>query len=316
MKMSRLLVLTMLSSVTTITSAGFFPKQWEDSDQGIWQAAFEGQYFEQSNNLALFDKPTAGDNRDYFKAPNAEGQWGFRASLAYIFASQNYDIRASYWQVNANQNTSYTVSDPDVNFRADVSEPSHYDFNAAELTLGQYLDLSCCLSLRLGYGIAYANISQKAKSYVDAFSNNIPVDKGYHSFRNNFKGLGPKVGADLAFDINNSWSLLGGLGASVLFGESEVFFVSKDVNNGDDDFYEKEDNKTVFAADAKAGVGFTQTINEDFAFNLEAGYRAAIYFNSLSDDNVNFPQTGSFLTFDDSDYYNYGPYISAALDFM
>lgn len=302
-----------------LVSAGFIPEEWEDEDDGIFQVLVEGQYFYQANNLALVELTPPGPGMFILlRAPNPESEWGYRVGLGYIFPSHDYDLRANYWQVRADNNNHFMQDVGNVHLNS--PQKSHYDFQAADFTLGQYFDPCDCFDLRIGYGVAYAKIDQHADTQIAATVGDAPVAAVQDSFKNKFEGIGPKLSLDGIWDLNHSFSLVGGIGASLLFGESKAIYDANTTLVPTPPHVEEEDHKAVFAADAKAGVDYTQVFNEHFALVAEAGYRGAYYFDAVQEMETTIipaPDTTLMInTTEDNDYYNYGPYVNLTINFM
>lgn len=228
---------------------------WREEDEGIWQLAFEGQYYQQSNNLMELSSLTAANgqydagtgrykNLDLLVPPLGEEpdqNWGYTIYLGYIFAEQEYDLQGSYTGLRSNNKVASSgITNGFTSGRSGpVESPAEnggkfeYNFTEAELTFGQLLEISDPLTLRVGLGIAYVDIDQKTD---DAFSNVIgtylcsneeecsDATSTTASFKNHFQGLGPKLTFDGQLDINRFFAVVGGLGVSGLYGQSKADF--------------------------------------------------------------------------------------------
>ena len=72
------------------------------------------------------------------------------------------------------------------------------------------------------------------------------------------------------------------------------------------------ENKYVFEVDGKAGLNYAMLIGDDLNLQIEGGYQAAAYPNSLTEKKT---ADSSSSTKTKNDYYNYGPYASLTLNF-
>jgi hypothetical protein len=346
--------ITIIFSATA--SASFIPYNWEDEDEGIWQATFQGAYYDQSNNLAQVEninivsgEPNSSNNADLLFPPlsaDPEKEWGYTANLGYIFPSHKYDIQASYTWLLSDASTSdsgivailenYSPVNP-TNTGADVN----FNFHEAELTLGNYQELTERAMFRFGLGIIFVDIKQETENAntTSFFPASFPIPDinidGTANFKNQFRGLGPKFTLDGHFNLNQYFVLVGGAGISALWGKSEAKLNANNIatfgDGGtslpDTNHFESSDHKTIWGLDGNAGLRFEQTLSERFAWNIEAGYQATKYFNALEDgsaaitlrgDNSIPPTVGTAtenVSFE-GDYYNFGPYITLGVDFM
>jgi len=314
MKLNSLVKLALLPCLTfsPLTFASNIPTDWKDTKDGILQISGEGMYFWQSNNLASGYVIDEVDNNPmkFLSPKNPDPTWGYRATLTYIFPELQYDISASYWNVDANTNST------NLHGPVKVTEKNYYDFDAGELTIGKYLTHSYNGDLRIGVGLAYAHIKQTTKGRGELADPNLGDGYNDGKFYNRFKGLGPKIGLDGNVKLNNNFSLIGGLGASVLIGNAKA---KAGVYEPDQPAAEtsKTDRKTVFQTDAKAGIGLSQALGNDVALEVEAGYRGSIYFNALQHKNQEVIRDGVPIVFDphNKNYSNYGPYAGLTISF-
>jgi hypothetical protein len=354
-------ILTSLSCSSVVFAAGMFPNAWKESDEGIWQAYVEGQFVHQSNNLARADSiivPIAAVGGS--KAPIGPGtvtngtplldgdpdqDWGFGFGLGYVFASKKYDVRANYFALRSDKNQSATqafafagtgTGTPAFNGTT-TSEKNYYDYSEADITFGNFIHLSKRLTMRLGYGLEFADIKQHSRS-SSLIANNPVVIGGSdvdfdQNFKNEFKGVGPLFTVDGQYDITKYIAVVGAVGASALYGTSRAEYHSTSTSTsgsfigaGQETFdFEEEEHKIALGLDTRLGLRFSKVVSRDAALNVEAGYEGVAYLNALQDGNfgnvTGATNTGRFLatgvnnySFED-DYNNYGPYVRVGVDF-
>ena len=343
-------ILTSLSCSSVVFAAGMFPNAWKESDEGIWQAYVEGQFVHQSNNLARADSISVPTS--HAKLANSlinprlldgdhDQDWGFGFGLGYVFASKKYDVRANYFALRSDKNQSasqtFTIASP-INpaFTAsDTSEKNYYDYSEADITFGNFIHLSKRLTMRLGYGLEFADIKQHSRSSSLITSSSISGMSDVifdQNFKNEFKGVGPLFTVDGQYDITKYIAVVGAVGASALYGTSRAEYhnTSTGTTTGlppitaEETFdFEQEEHKIALGLDTRLGLRFSKVVSRDAALNVEAGYEGVAYLNSLQDGNIaNVTGNGpAFLSpgvvnysFED-DYNNYGPYVRVGVDF-
>lgn len=299
-----------------ITSANIFPK--ESKDEGIWQVSATGIYFTQSNNLDIANSiippiGLLGLNID----TQPEQDFGYTAALGYIFPSHKYDLQGSFSWINSDKtaNALFTQGSDFASRKSDLQ----YEYNEAEITLGNYFKLNKRFLIRFGYGLSYVAIKQKSTDYF-----NIDDAEFFkENSENKFWGIGPKFTLDNLFSFTPSFSFVGRLGASLLFGQSESFISSAFypvAQPGSTEFItgDLEQTRATFGFDGELGLRWDQDFNDDFSFNLEAGYQGVTYLNALQDMGVAIGDPTAFSTGlgNQGNYYNYGPYVTFGLDFF
>ncbi|MFI4954724.1 MAG: Lpg1974 family pore-forming outer membrane protein [Gammaproteobacteria bacterium] len=222
-------------ALTTATSAlaGFIPHEWEDNNKGIWQIGFSGEYLLESNNLANLD----GVSVDHFThaaeddhldllfpelGHDPKTNWGYDVEAGYIFPSHKYDLRAMVnWQSGSEEAGAFgTIHSGGLNGNAEHNGKFNDDFAQAELTFGNYISLTKQLALRLGYGVSYVNIKQKAQGSAQFCAVPASCSNSAATFENKFSGVGPKLTVLGNFDISHSLTAVGGLG-----GEYIIWFI-------------------------------------------------------------------------------------------
>lgn len=304
--------------------AGYFPK--ESQGEEIWQIRGTGAYLNQSDNIAIANNITP-DLTDFllygFVAVDTQPEmdWGYGVDVGYVFPSHQYDLQSSVAWLKSDWSSRGDGSfieikklDPNV-FRESFFDASYAE---AEITLGTYFHPTKRFMMRFGYGLSYVFIEQKSQDYfVDL---NVGTSQEYSS--NKFWGVGPKFTLDNYFFINPDLSLVGRLGASLLFGQAETTISSVyDSVNGNliPGGSELEQTRAAFGFDAELGLRWSQAIDDDMSWNIEAGYQGVTYLNSLGDGwTFSSANPDNFTTGygAQQDYFNYGPYITLGLDFF
>lgn len=161
--------------------------------------------------------------------------------------------------------------------------------------------------LQLFGGVTYASIERDV-ALLDDGCGCVPfaVRMG-----NDFHGLGPKIGFRGGVPLNDTISLVGGASAAALFGTS-TFTSRLDDPLFPPNQFKNEDDRTVAAFDAQAGIAFAIGPG-----SLTLGYRIDAVLEALDTDqrvselfaSVGFPQIGD--THDD--FVEHGPFARFTL---
>ena len=316
---NRIIFGLLLSMSSTATYTSVIPTKWEESDEGILQIEGSGQYLKQSSNVIDVFFKSSGDVAflpSYYPAAFTEPNydWGFGIELAYIFPEVEYDIRANYKQLRSDKSQNLNtepLSTPFGPLTSDLHQTYNFNFTAADLTIGNYFDFCDRALLRLGYGITYVDIEQKTNalfSFTPSFIEEILGNDA--TMKNTFEGFGLKGTADGQYELLTSLSFVGSLGLGVLYGDSH-WNITLSYPNLTAPNKVKED-KYVFEIDGKAGLNFAVLESDGLNFQIEAGYQALYYPNSLTEKKTH---DGSTTTTTKNDYYNYGPYASLTLNY-
>jgi hypothetical protein len=320
LSISSFIVLSIIFSSAAM--AGLFSK--ESKGEEIWQIRGTGAYLNQSDNIGIANNITPNLTDFLFGGYVAvdtqpEMDWGYTVDVGYIFPSHKYDVQGSFswlksdWTSRGDGSfTELMRADPNV-FRESFFESNYAE---GEITLGTYFKPVKRLMMRFGYGLSYVFIEQKSNDYfVD-----LDVGNAQEHTENKFWGVGPKFTLDNYFFIKPELSLVGRLGASLLFGQSETIISSAyDTTNGNVYPGDLEQTKVAFGVDAELGLRWSQDIDDDMSWNIEAGYQGVTYLNSLGDGwtfSAGNPDNFTTGYGAQEDYFNYGPYVTIGLDFF
>ena len=302
---------------STLSIANIFHK--ESKGQGIWTVGITGGYDTQSDNLGIADTlvPSLnmgnGDGPPFIDTqPEQSLIWG--VELGYVFPSHFYDIQGSFNRLYSDKTEQVldTAGMLPIQRKSDLS----YNYNEAELTLGNYFKLHSRFMMRFGYGLEYVSIEQKSTDHY----NKAEIEETQHS-KNEFWGIGPKFTLDNIFTINHQLAFVGRAGLSLLFGQAEsaASSVYDPVigNNGSLIGGDLEQTRAAFGFDGELGIRWHQLCN-DMSFNIEVGYQGSTYLNALQEEPVTIADQTAFTTNfgPQENYYNYGPYLTLGVDFF
>lgn len=340
--MKNQLALITLGFFTTTAFAAMFPEDSEGED--IFQVEAQFLYANQSNNLYQAFGYDVDSNRaslvstDYFNsivAPDPEERWGFGGRLGYVFSSHKYDVQLRYFGINTTEaHDGVTTAPSFIVGPASYDNDQNFNFNSAELMFGRYFFPTEQLTVRMSYGIAFADIDQDSTTHSSFNSNTLSalINQTFQ-YANSFTGAGPKImfDADYSFDgiygFDESFSIVGGVGIGLLYGESENTNNTSITTHGlsgpitSEAPYNNSDDRVVPLFDAKLGFLFNDFIHDNF--NIEAGYKLSAYLNAFDGQDVSqtfqnpVGKTPETIMYDQEKNYVYsGPYMNFALDFM
>jgi hypothetical protein len=170
-----------------------------------------------------------------------------------------------------------------------VSATWHLWHNAVDLELGRAYYLTKSLSLRPHWGARGASINQKFKT-----SFTMPLDAGSYSQydfhgKNNFWGIGPRVGIHAKWHINDSsWSVLGKASGSLILGPTKTKYRVDTLAVGATTFVTERDIRDHFSQlvpNLQLFLGFdwgSCLNNEQYWLGINAGWEANIYWNQFN----------------------------------
>jgi hypothetical protein len=315
--------------------AGMFPEIEENENEGIYILGVEGQYFNQTNNLAELTNSNGASNvdpnvtHDLATPPDPEQEWGYSINAGYIFPSHKYDVQANFTSVRADASKSFGATPLGGGLGSSqitsAKTEANYDYWEADITFGNYIKRHKHLMYRLGYGIAYANIDQKSNENINQISGGNPPTPFTSTIKmdNKFWGVGPKLTFDGQFDVQKYFGVVGGIGLSALYGESKANLTLNSTGTtfgGGTISVDEKDDRIAFGVDAKLGLRFMYLINDDYAFSVESGYKGTTFFNALQGNNFDVAARGSEVgsgSFSQNENYsNYGPYANLTVEFM
>ena len=169
-----------------------------------------------------------------------------------------------------------------------VSATWHLWHNAGDLELGRAYYITKALSLRPHWGLRGGWLNQKFKS-----SMTLPLytagltEYDFHG-KNNFWGIGPRVGIQGSWHIDNSsWSVLGKASTSMLYGKTKVRFLTESLASGSTTFVTERDVKDHFTQlvpnlQIFLGIDWSSCLNCDrYYLGINAGWEANIYWNQF-----------------------------------
>lgn len=176
------------------------------------------------------------------KEPKFQNCSGFRIGIGYILPCSNWDFQLAWARLH--QNISSSVCDPNQGiipttlplstlFNFIGIDPSAYSFankakshwkfeyDAIDFNIGRTCCI-CCIELRPYLGVKAATIRQNQHiQYYGLIIDYAPID-AINSKKNNFKGVGPSIGLDTAWQFCSNFSLTSGICGALLYGKFDA----------------------------------------------------------------------------------------------
>lgn len=177
--------------------------------------------------------------------------------------------------------------------------------------MGQLANFGLVKKMRFYAGLQYASIESDEANYFYApinFGGTLGSVRVEQYNNTEFKGVGPAVGIDYSYNLNDSWSLTANGAASILLGHSKYFndYVAVPAGTAGAAVYSLYGSKNAIvpSLEAKLGVNYAYSFASG-VLNVQGGYQALNYFNALQSQNLQ----NATVPIGNSDYGLYGPYF-------
>jgi len=260
----------------------------------------------------------AVNTSDVDYAVNPGYNWGFVLGLGYVFPNTANDVKLDWMYFHNNFKSSEFIVGGDAQlvsfvpgFQMELGDSSSgnvtlnangtvkYDFDAVDLTFGQYLNIGPRLQTRLFTGLRYMRLDDDLSTEYAAITNR-GVSTGSvsstfvdGSVNSSFNGLGPMVGMKADYYLGTGFSLSGGIDMALLVGQlslnadSQVAVFTQsgstapyrltDAENVDYSY----DSQQVIAPgfDAKFALNYKYQFNNGTLLGLELGYQVTKYID-------------------------------------
>lgn len=262
--------------------------------------------------------------------------WDWGASLGYVFPGTANDITASYLHFGDTRRDS--VHSPDTGFEVDPVNFSgnpafvfatavanlDLDLDQVTLTTGQTINFGNRLTIHPQGGGEYLSLKRKLNSVFNSFPQEIDQTNLAIFEDTDFKGIGPMVGVDLGYYLDDNIGIVGHFNSALLVGHNTAATnaIQRSILSTpfDIDFKQPSSYRIVPEVDAKIGASYTYLFpNHTTNLSLEGGYQVNHYFNPFQRLNTGYVSgmggpTSSFIAgATTADFGFQGPYISLVL---
>lgn len=172
----------------------------------------------------------SSDGRFHIKVSEKDCDPNFRWELGLRLALR-YGFNCSWW--DANIAATYFHSKNNETRRQVKKGEWQLDFDQVDLTVGRTIWINGCFDWRPFVGIRGAKVDQCLKSrncHLDSYSSDeFFIGTRLHDYQN-FRGIGPLLGAELNWDIGCGFKFYGNLSGAILYGDVHAKFLDTDMN--------------------------------------------------------------------------------------
>ena len=265
------------------------------ADVLLWQAheGGLGYYIKSHEKQFNADAPLHHTN---IKNPHFHHDWGFRIGAGYNMPHDGWDLYAAWTHIHLHAHDDTSVNDGTQGFATYTPDTASIYFvfkeadahlklhlNIIDLELGREFFTSKWLTLRPHFGLRTGWIQQHYN--IDYNSCFTPVDgKTDIDMKNNFWGLGPRLGLDTQWGLGSGFSLYGNASLSLLYGFFTTAFhqLNRAANGIGTPFASTHNSFRQSAAttDLQLGLRWDHMFDNDrFHFGLQAGWEHHMFFS-------------------------------------
>lgn len=246
--------------------------------------------------------------------------FGWGVNLGYVFPNTGNDINVNYLHLDTSDKDSIaggniTPTDFPVTFTSlipggittttlSANAKAEFDLDQVDLTVGQYINVGSRLSLHPIAGLRFVDLQRKLNAtYRDSISGP-GTTSGFtippFSFpagvvtqeKSDFEGIGPLVGIDSSYYVGGGFGLVGHFSSSLLVGnvDSQLTaaistpgfptialapIAANSISKAD------SNHRIVPNYDAKLGVDYTYSFNNQSNLTFEVGYQVSHYYKAI-----------------------------------
>lgn len=271
-------------------------------DVGVYALYLEPSYSGTPRIFNYLGSSFVGDQRVHTKL-NTDFDWGFKLEGSYHFSTGN-DINVNWyhWDDTTSQNAHYfsETSGAEVTFTPYQIE---HKWDAVNFEFGQHVDFGEFKNIRFHGGAQYARLEHReyaayainvpsAGFVVDPDTGAIVLDPGSSEVGVNrvdltFRGVGPRVGADMSYDWINGFAIYANGAAALLVGDKKV----NDTSNVEPNRASR--TSIVPELEAKLGLKYTYAMAQG-NLTLDGGYMVANYWDAFEFVQAGFAGSTNF----------------------
>lgn len=296
--------------------------------QARYNISLTGLYLRASNDDLTFASTTVGEGLGGVRYHSLRHNHDLGGSINVGFELNNSgnDIAANWTHLSSNETSRKSGADVTPRYfvgpvlvepsSVKVKGKSEFTFNEVNVEVGQKVDF-CQLHTRFHMGLSYASLDHDLKVNYDQVNGRA---YGYSKAKSSseFKGLGPRVGVDIAYPFTpcNNFAVVAHAAGSLLAGKIEHdihasanFYGQQDELLNSSKVRAKSDDQytVVPAGTLKLGLRYASSSEPgDCGWSIEGGWQATSYIHSVS----NAPGFGSNAANSLSSYGNHGFYLT------
>jgi len=215
---------------------------------------------------------------------NPKWGWGYKVEGAYHFNTGN-DINVNWYHYEKDSTKSYSVFNGTDSIATSLNVEPKWD--AINLEFGQQVNFGDMKNIRFHAGAQYVRLKEViAATPATATASSDTTYK--------VDGFGPRIGADMAFDLGNGLAVYGNGATSLLVGNSK--FTDAGLLSGTDVASAGHKDVMIPELEAKLGAKFGYATAEG-ELALDAGYMWVNYFNAyhVAADTTDFALSGPYV---------------------
>jgi len=188
------------------------------------------------------------------KSAIGEAETGFRLGVGYQFPCSDWDIGVRWLHFDPSDSRKASLSSgekiipfggyfllPELQIlmvndgltKVEVISPmvakGHWDLDldVVDLEFGMHMLFGRCLFLRPHVDVRIATIDQELKIASQGSVSGVEIGGPFQAksrFKNEFKGIGPRIGLDTRYELGCGWGLYADVAAACLFGHQDASF--------------------------------------------------------------------------------------------
>ncbi len=200
---------------------------------------------------------------------------------------------------------------------------AQFTFDSVNLDAGYTFCADCLFQLRAFGGVEYARIGQDLSGTFESHDGSASMASTTHSL---FSGIGPRLGLKGQYALGDL-QLIGEVAGAALIGteQSQIDFttIAPALTGPNNQSLTSPDTTRVIPSiDARLAAAYAFAPSNYGQLKVELGYRAAIYFDAISEysltqvpTSLTLPPTGVYLATAEhlhSNFTDQGPYVTAS----
>lgn len=265
-----------------------------------WELGVQALYLDKLATGTAVYLPATGSP---FNEVRNDWNWGYKIEGGYHFNTGN-DVTINWTHITNETNRADLIGSTGITQGLfPLTHLSKDRLDQVNMVLGQHSDFGLVKKIRFYAGAQFADLRVDTTDYVNVVlpSPPLPFTGVYGYSLAEFRGAGPVIGLDYAYNITNELSLTANSSGSILCGTSRLNsgIVGTPVNLAVTSIYAKK-RAMVTGLEAKLGLNYAVPMGQG-VLNLAGGYQAMNYFDAI--------QTVRSINSNDSNYGVYGPYM-------
>ena len=211
---------------------------------------------------------------------------GFGVGVGYVFPESGNDVQINWQHFNHSTTTDPVGTDS----LTSVSSDGTFKFDTIDLDVGQYLDIGTRFQTRLFAGLRYAALKQDVSNTTSSAASALSdASSSVVDNVSKFTGIGPRLGVDATYHINNSFGVVSHLATGLLIGNVDndsTTTATPATFNGNSTNTADTQTRVVPEIDAKLGFDYTVPFKDQASsMTVEAGYQVTQYIDAIDSKN-------------------------------